>query len=43
MGHFLKHGQIEFVRMVVRQAYNGKEINKLQTAGQIQFVRVIFL
>ena len=35
MGHFLKHGQIEFVRMVVRQAYNGKEINKLQTAGQI--------
>ena len=35
MEHFLKHGQIEFVRMVVRQAYNGKEINKLQTVGQI--------
>ena len=35
MGRFLKHGQIEFVRMVVRQAYNSKEINKLQTVGQI--------
>ena len=35
MGHFFKHGQIEFVRMVVRQDYNNKEINKLQTAGQI--------
>ena len=41
MGRFLKHGQIEFVRMVVQKAYNNKKINKLQ--ADRQFVRVIFL
>ena len=36
-GIFLKHGQIEFVRMVVRQAYKYQENNTLWRSGQ--FVR----
>ena len=36
-GRFLKHGQIEFVRMVVQQTCNHKKFKKLQASGQ--FVR----